>query len=128
MLPPDIEYEIQLLVTQSFVDAKPTELLLRRQEFADDGAGGKILALTGVEASATVHMIPVNTPLQTAQESRNNYGTVNQQEFILVGMPDCGVQQYDRFSYKNIEWMVTRIHLSPDYELKADASIYSQGA
>ena len=119
----DFELAVELKLTQAFILADPTTLSVRRQSRVNDGAGGFRLAPFGFPILVQVRMIPDSGGFgndTSVDVSRGTNGVVADHKFTLLAMPDADIRRYDVFYWNGIDWFVSQLHLTPEYELKAD--------
>lgn len=114
---PEGEYNLQVAVTQAFINADPTTIVLTPRSRIGDGAGGFRITVGAPRPPATIRLIPVSDVVPEQMSSEGNYAAPT---FRMLAMPDLEIDRYDRFSWRGHTWEITHISLKPEYEKKGD--------
>jgi hypothetical protein len=113
----EAEHNLQVGLTQAFINADPTVVVLTPRSRVGDGAGGFRITVGAPKPPATIRLIPVSDAVPEQMSSEGNYASPT---FRILAMPDLDMDRYDRFSWKGSTWEITHISLKPDYEKKGD--------
>lgn len=111
------ELAVHIAGTAAFIAADPVTLTLQTRSRLPDGAGGSRFFNGPDRAPQTFRLIPQQDKVPERQTSD---GIVAVPEFVLLGMPDCVMQRYDRFEALGATWEIAQVHLRPAYQKKGD--------
>lgn len=121
------ELAVQIDNTAAFIAADPVALTFKRDEYIDDGAGGK--KKNGFPPTVTIEtcrMIPQGRE-RTASSvvTQTTNGQLDRPGYVLLGPVDLGplLQRKDFFLWENKLWEIASINAGPAYETKCDIKI-----
>jgi hypothetical protein len=111
------ELELQEGITRAFILADAENLVLRRRTRTSDGAGGFKYATPVDLAVQVFRIIPQTDQVPEIQDSN---GRMAMPEWVILGESGADMKQYDRFTWRGMDWEIVQIHQKPDYEKKGD--------
>jgi hypothetical protein len=125
------ELAIQVTNTKAFIDADPVTLTFQREEYSDDGAGGKVKSSSPAtivmdNETKICRLIPQGRErTSTSVVTQTTNGQLDRPSYILLGMPELGplLQRKDFFSWEDDTWEIVSINAGPAYETKVDIKI-----
>lgn len=122
MSPEELEYQIRQ--TASFIDADSVEITLIAMSVQSDGKGGSKRIWNpsiGSRSVQTFRLIPRSTRNDEVEQAVGSDGRIFKVEFVLLGMPDSVMVQFDRFIYYDSLFEIAAVHFRPEgYQLKSD--------
>jgi len=104
--------------TEAFIDASPSDLVLKRKVFQDDGAGGVRLVNEPDLSPQKVRVVGLRTPRPRITSD----GKTILIEKEVVGMPNLDVEIGDTFSFMSKKYEVINVNRSPMWRILAEAS------
>lgn len=121
------EYAINVRNTAAFIAADRTIVQPVRTTQLPDGAGGFSTVEEQVLDGVPVRLIPSGRQTTAAAEELSTTdGRRIVTSYVLMAMPDCGLQRYDRFVVDGQELSISAVHSTPSYEFKADVVLYAE--
>lgn len=122
MSPEELEYQTEQ--TRSFINADSVELVLVGMSTESDGRGGSKRIWNPTTGSRTVQkfrLIPRSTRNDKVDQAVASDGRIFNVEFVLLGMPDSVMVQFDRFIYFESLFELAGVHFRPyGYQKKSD--------
>lgn len=124
-MPTTEEVAVALEETQSLILREPTTLTFQRPTPDEsDGAGGWIKqdGFTPVDEQ-TLFLSAVTRDSDYRQSSfvQDSDGEKYVNHFIIIGMPDLDVQEYDEFDHQGFRYRVSFVHPEKRWQCKAEA-------
>jgi hypothetical protein len=101
--------------TKHFIDDNPTDVVLKRSVWADDGAGGTTAGPPTNLTAQTVRLVP-----QSLTEARTISGEVVQIVYVMVAEHDADILPDDTFTHEGMKFAITIVQNVGDYEKRAE--------
>lgn len=110
---------VLLQQTEQFVNDNPTDLILKRNAKAPDGAGGTTSTPTPLSPQ-TVRIVQASE--SNAVERQNAAGEVVRPALKIVCMPDTDIERGDTFTWMGMNAEVVWL-TALQYEITADVAV-----
>lgn len=130
-MPTDAEVREASALTRMLILNEPSEIIIDRPGAdEDDGAGGKVRGAEPITLDPQqVFVSPVTRDSDYRQSSfaQGDQGESFTNRFVIVGMPDADINQYDTFVWKGHTIKVLFRHPDNGYEVRAEGERVTSG-